>query len=333
MNFCILGAGAWGTAMAVHLHRLGHNVTLVPRRFEQSLELASDRENKTYLPGIELPRSLQIGHEIKPCLMEAEVVLFASPTAGLRDWSTQVKKHLAGAAKLQSGISLAKGMETGTLLRPTEIVKEILPSLAHGSLTGPTNALEVAQGRPTAMVLAGPSALDAVQEAVSGPSMRVYLSRDLVGVELGAGLKNIYAIAAGCSDGLSLGDNARAALLTRALAEMVRLGQAFGARAETFYGLSGFGDLVATCHGPWSRNRSFGCEIGRGQAIDELLGQRKTVVEGYRATAAFHDACQKRDLYAPILNEVYRLLYEKKSPLAVLDDLMQRDLKEEIPAE
>lgn len=332
MNFCILGAGAWGTAMAVHLNNLGHTVTLVPRRFEQALELTSERENRDYLPGVFLPHSMQIAHELVPALMEAETVVVASPTKGVREWAHRVQEHLDLAANIQLFISLTKGLERATFQRPSEILREVLPQFRHAVLTGPTNAREVAEGKPTAMVLACDSGQPGdVQEALSGPSLRIYLSDDLAGVELAGALKNIYAIAAGCSDGLGLGDNAKAALLTRALAEMIRVGQSLGARKETFYGLSGFGDLVATSHGSWSRNREFGQKIGEGASLESLLANRKSVVEGYRTTRAVHDLCQRKKIYAPILGEVFALLYMEKEPREALRDLMVRELKSEQP--
>ena len=332
MNFAILGAGAWGTAFAVHLSRLGHTVTLVPRRFEQALALASARENPDYLPGIPLPPSLQFGHELAPVLMETEVVLLACPSQALRETCEHLRASLGLATQLRLVISLAKGLEAGTHLRPTEIIAATLPGRAFACLTGPTNAAEVARGLPAAMVLAGAPAdafLATVQAALSGPTLRVYTSDDVAGVEFGGSLKNVYAIAAGCCDGLRLGDNARAALLTRALAEMVRVGVALGARPETFYGLGGFGDLVATCHGAWSRNHEFGRQLGEGRTVAELLAGRKTVVEGYRTADSFAGLCAERGLDAPILTEVRRMLYEGRKPAAVLAALMGRELKRE----
>lgn len=316
--------------MAVHLNRAGHTVTLLPRRFEQALEIASARCNRDYLPEVILPHTLQIGHEINPALMEADVVLVGSPVKGVREWAERIKANSSLARKELVFVSLTKGLEPETYVRPTEIFREILPASRQAALTGPTNALEVAQGKPTAMVLAGEGPLEEIQEAISGESLRVYLSTDLKGAEFAGALKNIYAIAAGCSDGLGLGDNAKAALLTRALAEMVRIGKLLGARSETFYGLSGFGDLVATSHGAWSRNRTFGQKIGEGKNLDDLLANRKTVVEGYHATKAFHGLCAKKGANAPILNEVYALLYEKKDPSKALYDLMMRQLKREL---
>ncbi len=332
MNFCIVGAGAWGTAMALHLNRLGHVVTLVPRRFEHALELSSARENADYLPGQELPLSLQIGHELKPSLMEAEVVLLACPSHGMRATCEAIKENLGAARSIELFVSLAKGLEEETHLSPVSVASQILPDYHHAVLTGPTAAGEVAEGKPTAMVLAASAdyrGLSEAQGAVSGDRLRVYRSTDVTGAELGGCLKNIYAIAAGCSDGLGLGDNAKAALLTRALAEMVRLGVALGAKAETFFGLSGFGDLVATSHGSWSRNRSFGQQIGEGETAVSLLEGRKSVVEGYRTTAAFYQLCEQRRLDAPILREVHRILYGRKDPAEALEDLMSRELREE----
>jgi glycerol-3-phosphate dehydrogenase (NAD(P)+) len=332
MNFAVIGAGAWGTAMAVHLSKLGHTVTLVPRRFEQALQLSSTRENVDYLPGVELPPSLQIGHELIPVMMEAEVVLLACPAQALRETAERLKDSLKHATALRLILSLAKGLELGTHDRPSQVVHSVLPQVAVGSLTGPTNANEVGQGLPAAMVLAATlddELLAHVQTQISGPTLRVYTSADLIGVEVGGCLKNIYAIAAGICDGLQLGDNTKAAMLTRALAEMVRVGAGLGAQAETFYGLSGFGDLVATCHGSWSRNRQFGEQLGQGATIADLMAGRKTVVEGYKTTESFHELCQSKKIEAPIMNEVYQTLYADKAPALALQDLMLRELKRE----
>ena len=332
MNFAVIGAGAWGTAFSVHLTKLGHTVTLVPRRFEQALALGSDRENVDYLPGVELPLSLQIGHELVPVLMEAEVVLLACPAQALRETAGRVRGALNLATELKLVVSLAKGLELETHLRPSEVIKQVLPDYPAGTLTGPTNAAEVARGLPAAMVLAAErcdEVLSAVQQEISGETLRVYTSDDLLGAEFGGCLKNVYAIAAGICDGLRLGDNTRAAMLTRALAEMVRVGVSLGARPETFYGLSGFGDLVATCHGGWSRNRQFGERLGGGESVETVLSGRKTVVEGYKTTRSFFGLCEERNIDAPIMVEIYRVLFDAKPPAQALKDLMLRDLKRE----
>ena len=332
MNFVVIGAGAWGTAFAIHLSRIGHTVTLMPRRFEHAVALSTSHENADYLPGIVLPPSLQIGHELAPVLMEAEVVLLACPAQALRETCGHVKASLGLATQLKLIVSLAKGLELGTHLRPTEVISAVLPQFASAALTGPTNAAEVARGKPSAMTLAAgrmDEFIAAVQAALSGPTLRVYTSDDVAGVEFGSCLKNVYAIAAGCCDGLGFGENSKAALLTRALAEMVRVGQALGARPETFYGLSGFGDLVATCHGGWSRNREFGQRVGEGRSVAELLAGRKTVVEGYKTTEAFAELCVSRGIDAPILIEMRDLLFGGKPAPQVLASLMGRELKRE----
>lgn len=332
MNFTVIGAGAWGTAFAVHLARTGHPAILVPRRSEHAEVLQSTRVNADYLPGVSMPDRLRITADLEIALAEADVILLACPSHAMRETCERVKAALPKTGRLKFILSLVKGLEVGTHKRPSEIIAEILPGPAVGALTGPTNAEEVAGRQPAAMVLACTSPeeiLREVQAALSNPMLRVYTSDDLLGAELGGCLKNIYAIAAGCCDGLKLGDNARAALLTRALTEMVRVGAALGAQPETFYGLSGFGDLVATCHGAWSRNRQFGEQIGAGAQAAALIANRRTVVEGYRTTLAFEELCQQRGIDAPILHEIHAILYEGKAPAAALQALMNRGLKRE----
>jgi glycerol-3-phosphate dehydrogenase (NAD(P)+) len=332
MNFVVVGAGAWGTAFALHLSRIGHAVALVPRRPEQANVLSARRENVEYLPGVTLPRSIQITASLADTLTDAEVIMLACPAQALRPTSLRIREAAPRGAQFRMIISLAKGLELGTHLRPSEVMAETIANTAVGSLSGPTNALGVARGDPSAMVLAadvaGPG-LEHVQAALSSPTLRVYTSDDLPGVEYGACLKNIYAIAAGCCDGLKLGDNTKAALLTRALAEMVRVGVALGARPETFYGLSGFGDLVATSYGSWSRNREFGQQIGEGGDVTALMSNRRTVVEGYKTTAAFASLCASRRIDAPILREMQAILSEGKKPADALASLMARELKRE----
>jgi glycerol-3-phosphate dehydrogenase (NAD(P)+) len=332
MNFVVIGAGAWGTAFAVHLARAGQPVALVPRRIEQAADLNAKRENKDYLPGVTLPVALRVTADLGAALAGAEVILLACPSKALRETCGQIKALLPDAGRVKLVISLTKGLERESHKRPTEVMAEVLAGWPVGALTGPTNAGEVARRMPAAMVLAASGMhadLDGIQAAISNAQLRVYTSRDLPGVELGGCLKNVYAIAAGCCDGLKLGDNARAAMLTRALAEMVRVEVALGAHAETAYGLSGFGDLVATCHGEWSRNRQFGRQIGEGARAAELIAHRKTVVEGYMTTQAFAGLCTDRGIDAPILQEIHAILFEDKAPAAALQALMNRGLKSE----
>lgn len=332
MNCCILGAGAWGTAMALHLDRCGHSVTLVPRRMEHALEMASLRENRDYLEGYKLPHSIQIGCEIGPVLMEAEVIFLACPSKALRALCQSIQPHLESAWQLKLALIMCKGLELESLKTPAEIVAEALPGVACGVLSGPTFAGEVAAGKPTAVVLAVGSdcpQAERYQQSLSNTSLRAYLSDDVRGTELGGTLKNIYAIGSGLCDGLQLGDNAKAALLTRSLNEMVRLGARLGGQKETFFGLSGFGDLVATCSGKWSRNRGFGERIGRGERPDEIIDSQKSVVEGYRAVECLHKLCAGKQIDAPILRVLHAILYDVLDPKAAMQQLMSRNLKTE----
>ncbi len=332
MNICILGAGAWGTAMAVHLSRLEHTVTLVPRRLELAMEIATTRENKKYLPGFNLGSNLQIGSEVKPVIMEADTLFLACPSKYLRALCQDVRNYLREARQLKLIITLSKGLEEKTNKTPIEIIKEILPGYRVGALCGPNYAGEVAAGKPTAIVFATSESNDvtkSLQQAISNENLRVYTSQDVIGVELGACLKNVYAIAVGISDGLQLGDNAKAALITRALSEMVLVGTSLGGREETFYGLSGVGDLVATCNGVWSRNRSFGERIAQGDSVKDLIEKHGLTVEGYRSTACFFQICKNKGLRAPIMEEVNAVLYHDKQPKIALVDLMTRELKAE----
>lgn len=332
LNFAVIGAGAWGTAMAVHLVRCGQQTTLVTRRAGHAAAVAAARENHDYLPGVPLSEALGVTHDLPVALREADVALIASPSEGLRVWCERMRTALHDTSRLQLALSLVKGLEGGTHLRPSEVMAQVLPGINCGALTGPTNADEVARGLPAAMVLAAGRTdefVEKVQAAMSDSTLRIYTSDDLAGVEYGAGLKNIYAIAAGFCDGLQLGDNAKASLITRAVAEMVRVGESLGATKDTFYGLSGLGDLVATCHGTWSRNREFGQKIGEGIPVATLIAGRKTVVEGYHTAKVLHDLCNQRGITAPILSEVHAILYAGRQPSEALRALMTRELKSE----
>src|ERR1017187_869800 len=332
MKFCVVGAGAWGTAFALRLARGGRAVALVPRRPEQAAAIASARENREYLPGVALPPSVGVAGALADGLSGADVILLACPAQTMRQTAEHVRAALAADAAPRIIISLAKGRELGSHMRPSQAVAEALPSAMVGALSGPTNAPEIARGLPAAMVLAArgdESVIQEVQAAISGPTLRVYTTDDLPGVEFGGSLKNIYAIAAGCCDGLGLGDNAKAALMTRSVIEMVRVGVSLGARRETFYGLSGFGDLVGTCHGLWSRNREFGQRLGEGRHISELLAGRRTVVEGYETTRSFAGLCAEKRIDAPKLVEMNAILFQGRRPADAISALMMRELKRE----
>jgi len=339
MNFAVIGAGAWGTAFAIHLSRLGHPVTLVPHRFEHALALSSAHENVDYLPGVKIPPSVQIGYEMAPVLMETEVAFLACPTQNLRETCQRIQDNRALATKLRFVISLAKGLELGTHLRPSEIIDATVPGIRAGILSGPTNAGEVALGQLASMVLAtsrNTSAADTtgtltaqLQAALSSRALRIYTSDDIIGVELGGALKNVYAMAAGACDGLRRGDNLKAAFLTRALAEMTRIARHFGARPRTLTGLSGMGDLIATSYGSWSRNRGFGQHVAEGKTPAELLAASHNVIEGYRTTESLAELCAQHQIDAPMLNEIHAVLFRAKPIAQAVADLTSRKLKPE----
>ncbi len=330
MQFCILGAGAWGTAMAIHLEKAGQKVTLVPRRQEHAQAIRKDLMNVDYLPGIAVETTIYVAHSLEDALSRAEVLLLACPSKALRSLCESLKAY--DLSKIQIGLTLCKGMEQETWLRPCEVLSQVLPGMAAGCLSGPANAREVALGKPTALTLALEDLHLAahLQSDLSSPNLRVYTSSDIAGVELGACLKNVYAIGAGMSDGLELGDNAKAAYLTRVLHEMVGVGTAMGGQKATFYGLSGFGDLIATAQGLWSRNRSFGEALARGDAVEQILQTRKAVVEGYGAARSFHALCEQKGVEAPILEQIYQVLYQSKDPSHSIQALMERSLKKEL---
>jgi glycerol-3-phosphate dehydrogenase (NAD(P)+) len=332
MNCVVFGAGAWGTAMAIHLDRQGHTVTLVPRRLEQALQLTAERENTDYLKGHKLAPSLQIGLEAIPALMDADVVFLACPSKGLSELVAQIGPALR-ASSARMVVSLCKGLDQNTLRRPTEVMALGAGTIPVATLSGPSNADEVARGMPTAMVLAAhqdDDTLREVQAALSGPTLRAYTSSDLPGVEIGGTLKNVYAVGAGLCDGLGLGSNAKAAFLTRALQEMMRVGVAVGGRPETFLGLGGVGDLMATAHGGWSRNRSFGEQVAKDAAAAiAALATRRDSVEGYRATDTLTRVAKASQIDAPILFCLHRILFEGLDARAGVTALMTRDLKPE----
>lgn len=332
MNIVILGAGAWGSAMAIHLNRCGQRVTLIPRRIEQALEIAGTRENIDYLPGFEFPQDIQLAHVPAPALTECDVLIFACPSKALRTTAERVKADVSPRTKIV--ISLCKGLEAETLLRPEQVLKQVFPDLPCGTISGPTNAGEVASGFPAAVAFASDVSeklAAEIQRKFSNEYFRIYRSTDLIGVELCGALKNIYALAAGICDGMKLGANARASLLTRAVAEMGRIVEAEGGKAETVRGLSGMGDLIATATADWSRNRQFGLEIGRAGTASALakMQAQKAVVEGYYSTKNFYETAVRSGVSAPILKCVYNIVYGNVDLRSSVCALMTRSLKEE----
>ncbi|MBX3458763.1 MAG: NAD(P)-dependent glycerol-3-phosphate dehydrogenase [Planctomycetes bacterium] len=320
----IIGAGSWGTAIAALLAGKGHKVTLCARRPELAAELARTRENKAFLPGVTLPASIEIAHVAR--LEGAEWCFCAVPTRYIRAQFSALGKWPAELPV----VSLSKGIEQGTLKFPTEILREVTGAAHYLTLSGPSHAEEVARGLPTVLVSAGvETRAAALAELMSTPAFRVYHSTDLRGVELAGAAKNVVAIAAGIIDGLGLGDNAKAALLARGLAEITRLGVAMGAEVRTFSGLSGVGDLYATCASRHGRNRAFGERIGRGEKPQAIIDSMEMEVEGFNTAAALQALAARYDVEMPICDEVCRVLYEGASPIDALKRLMTRNLKAE----
>ncbi|MDR3273829.1 MAG: NAD(P)-dependent glycerol-3-phosphate dehydrogenase [Puniceicoccales bacterium] len=331
MNITVFGAGAWGTAMALHCQRAGHEVTLVPKFAEQADIMLSKRENVDFLPGVPLPEDIKITIDVESALKGAEIAFIGCPSVGLVDLCNDIKHASEKINGRPFLISLCKGIQSANLETASLIIKRIIPEFGFGVLSGPTNAKEVAVGFPAAMVLAMDSGdAQSLQRALASPSVRIYTNSDVLGVELAGCLKNVYAIGAGACDGLKLGDSAKAAYLTRALREMISIGCAFGGSRETFYGLSGFGDFVATCMGPWSRNRTFGSRIGAGESAEEIFKTQKAAVEGYQTSRAFYNVCKERGIDAPIIDAICAVLYDGQNIRDVVNSLFNRPLKSEL---
>ncbi len=325
----ILGAGGWGTAIARLLADNGFETSLWARDKAFADALERERQNSVYLPGAAFPENLKPCSDMALALSGAEVVVSAVPSHGLRAVIEAARPFIGKEAIV---VSATKGIEAVSLLTPTGIIRDVLGASNQGivALSGPSFAKEVSQGLPAAVCAASSSlkAAQAVQAAFSTRTFRVYTNTDVIGVELGGALKNVMAIASGISDGLGLGLNARAALITRGLAEMTRLGVKMGAQAATLSGLSGLGDLVLTCTGALSRNYSTGVALGKGRALEETQKGRQ-VSEGVRTAEASYSLAEKNGVETPIINEVYAVLYEGKRPKDAVMELMTRDLKAE----
>jgi glycerol-3-phosphate dehydrogenase (NAD(P)+) len=332
-KIAIIGAGGWGTALAIVLgrSRVPHRIALWVREPEILESLKSEGQNPVFLPGFTIPPETEITGEFSEALAEADLVVSAIPSAHVREIYSAMLPFLVPTMAFASA---TKGLETTTLLRMSEVIEQILaakfpPRVA--AISGPSFAREVARGDPTAIVAASVDRRLApeLQQEFSGPTLRLYTNDDVLGVELGGAVKNVIAIAAGVSQGLGLGHNTIAALITRGLAEMMRLGARMGARRETLAGLAGLGDLVLTCTGELSRNRTLGVELGRGKKLDEILKPMRTVVEGLGTTAAARSLAQKLGVEMPITEQMYAVLYQARAPRDAIRELMERRLKAE----
>jgi len=330
-ELAIFGAGSWGTALAVHLAEVGRDVTLWARREEAAETLRTTRHNATYLPDVELPDSVTVTSDFGAAADASDVWALAVPSQNLRAAAERMQSHVRPGVTV---VSLAKGIENDTLMTMSQVLTEVLDPLPPeriGVLYGPSHAEEVAHGRPTTVVAAAPheGVAETIQDAFMTPRLRVYVNTDVIGVEIGGSAKNVLAIAAGISDGVGYGDNAKAALVTRGIAEIRRLGLAMGANAQTFAGLTGIGDLVVTCMSAHSRNRHLGEQIGRGRSLDDVLASMDMVAEGVRTTQSIHDLATRHAIEMPITEAVYGILFHDLDPREAVDDLMTRAAKRE----
>ncbi len=324
----VIGGGSWGTALAVHLDRLG----LSPRLWARDATLVglmrSSRENPWYLPGIQLPTALSVTSDLAEALVGAALVIVAVPSHVFEAVLEAAARSLPRRVTI---LSATKGLEPERSRRMSEIASARCPDSAIAVLSGPTFAREVALGRPTAAVVAAadPEVAKALQRQLSSPEFRLYTNRDLLGVEIGGALKNVMAIATGISDGLGLGENARAALITRGLAEITRLGVALGASPATFAGLAGIGDLVLTCTGSLSRNHALGLTLARGKTLEQARGETRMVAEGARTSLSADVLARRTGVTLPICQEVAAVLFEGKTPQEALAALLQREFRAE----
>ena len=319
----IIGAGSWGTAIAILLSKQGYKIKLWVRENELLNTITNARENITYLPGVILPSNIYASGDIEFCCKESEIIVIATPSHVVRSIVQQIKPFVR---KDQVIVNLAKGIENDTLLRMSQVIGEFLPDNACAVLTGPSHAEEVARDIPTAVVVSSKKRdiAELVQDTFMSPRLRVYTNPDLIGVELGGALKNIIALGAGIVDGLEFGDNTKAALMTRGIVEMARLGEAMGASSLTFGGLAGIGDLIVTCTSMHSRNRKAGIAIGQGKSLEEVLGGTKMVIEGVRTAKSGYQLAKKHGIEMPITEEIYDVLYNKAEVKNSVINLMMR---------
>ncbi|HET6424746.1 MAG TPA: NAD(P)H-dependent glycerol-3-phosphate dehydrogenase [Planctomycetaceae bacterium] len=325
----ILGSGAMATACSILLaEHENQEVAIWARNPAHAEQIQTTRENKRLLPGVKLPEKVTVTADLEQALDGSEFLVAAIPTQFLRASLNEIRGYLKSNRPV---ISVIKGLENETFQRPSEIIAEALGSRAVVALSGPSHAEEIARRLPATVVAAsGDLGLARqVQRMFNTERFRVYTNLDLIGVELAAALKNVIAVAAGISDGLGYGDNAKSALMTRGLVEITRFGTRFGAEASTFTGLAGMGDLITTCVSPYGRNRGVGERLGKGETLDQILATMAAVAEGVATTKSVHEVAEQEGIEMPIVAEVYRVLFEKKSPAAATHSLMLRPLRSE----
>jgi len=324
----IVGAGGWGTALAGLWAKDGRQIILWGHNPDRIGRIQNTRENSDYLPGIRLPGSVYVTSEIGDCA-KANLIVIATPSTALRDIAAELAKVIGVTDVVL--LSCTKGIEHGSGMRMTEILRETFPANKIAVLSGPNLAGEVAKGLPTATVIAceDDECAANLQTTLGSSRFRIYTSRDVVSIELGGALKNVFAIAAGISDGLGLGDNAKAALVTRSLAELVRFGVTMGGTANAFYGLSGAGDLILTCYSESSRNHSVGKRLGQGETLTEITASMKMIAEGIPTARSAWECARRLNITTPITDQVYSILYKQKTPALALQELLQREPKPE----
>ncbi|MGL5125765.1 MAG: NAD(P)H-dependent glycerol-3-phosphate dehydrogenase [Fusobacteriaceae bacterium] len=326
----VIGSGSWGTALGLILAKNGHEVTMWEWNLEQAQNLRNDRENKKYLPGMKFPENIKIESNVEKVLENAKMVVFSVPSQVLRE---VVKKFSGQIKEDMILVNTAKGLEISTGKRLSEVIKDEVLGKFHKNiviLSGPTHAEEVASGVPTTIVAVGDlQVAKEVQGYFNNKSFRVYSGKDIIGAEIGGAVKNCLAIGAGIADGIGYGDNTKAALMTRGLAEMIKYGVALGAEEKTFSGLTGIGDLIVTCGSQHSRNRYVGEKLGKGQKLKDILSEMIMVAEGVPTVKAVYESAKKIGVEMPIVKGIYEVLYEEAEPKDVVAALMMRDLKEE----
>ncbi|MCB1754753.1 MAG: NAD(P)-dependent glycerol-3-phosphate dehydrogenase [Gammaproteobacteria bacterium] len=328
ISIIVMGAGSWGTALACLLARSGHRTILWGRDAAAMQAMQQNRENSRYLPGVRLPDELVCSDRLEPSLSASDAVLLGTPTSAFGLTLDKLKPRLRKEQRL---IWACKGLESGSGRLLHEVLEEKLPGQPSAIVSGPSFAKELAQNLPTAISVASRdlAVADQVARWLHGDNFRAYSTDDVIGVEVGGALKNVYAIAAGISDGLGFGANARAALITRGLAELMRLGVAMGARQETLMGLSGMGDLVLTCTDDQSRNRRFGLCLARGLSVEQALQEIGQVVEGVKTTEDARLLAEKYRVEMPIVSQVYEVIYNAKAPILAVQTLLSRSPKQE----
>ncbi|MBT3450038.1 MAG: NAD(P)H-dependent glycerol-3-phosphate dehydrogenase [Bacteroidetes Order II. Incertae sedis bacterium] len=330
-NVAVIGAGSWGTALAISLAKGGHHVSLWARREDAARLMSEERHNPTYLPDAIIPDSVHVTHDLAEAIHGATIWLIATPSQTVRQVAKDLDSYLTPDVVV---VSVAKGIENGTLLTTSCVLHDAFSDLPRDRIAvlyGPSHAEEVASECPTTVVAASTNRETAkrVQRTFMTCHLRVYVNHDTRGVEIAGSVKNVLAIAAGISDGVGFGDNAKAAILTRGLAEIKRLGVAMGADPSTFAGLAGIGDMVVTCMSTLSRNRNLGYELGKGKSLERVQSEMTMVAEGVRTTASVVELAKKYEVEMPITEAVYRILFENEPPREAVSTLMMRTAKQE----